>query len=400
MRVGITTFYQSNDNYGQLLQGYALQTVLLGLGHEPFTIRYGFHQRYPHLRRRERRKIFWRERMEALFPFMERRQPDTDGNYRATEGRKDDRGFDEFRKKHLRFSALTYNSLRDIRRYPPLADCYVTGSDQVWAQLLNYEDHQIFFLDFGSRRTIRISYAPSFALAEYPADLMPKLTAQLRRFDAISVREQEGIEICRQAGYDAVLVLDPTLLLTKEQYKPLMQESATELPSHFSFVYQVNVASPEELLWESFRNYNHTRGYNTIAVHANGLSDEEMEFLDGADYTYPNIQEWLRYINSSEYVLTSSFHGTAFAIIFHKPFAVCLRKDSMFAGNGRIFTLLKALGLESRIATAESDAAQLLEADIDWQAVDARLEKLRAESLDYLARALAGKKKKNKVFGK
>lgn len=400
MRVGITTFYQSNDNYGQLLQGYALQAVLLGLGHKPFTIRYGFHQRYPQLRRKERRRIFWRERLEALFPFMERRQPDSNGEYRATEGRKGDRGFDEFRERHLRFSVLTYNSLRDVRRYPPVAGCYVTGSDQVWAQLLTYEDHQIFFLDFGSRRTMRISYAPSFALEKYPADLMPKLSEQLSHFDAISVREQEGVEICREAGFDAELVLDPTLLLTKEQYEPLMRESAAKMPSGFSFVYQVNVASPEELLWDSFRSYNQARGYNTIAVHANGTSDAEMEFLDGAEYAYPNIQEWLCYISSSEYVLTSSFHGMAFAIIFHKPFAVCLRKSSMFAGNGRILTLLKALGLESRIAAVDKDVAQVLEAEIDWQAVDARLEKLRANSLDYLVGALAGKTKNNKVTGK
>jgi len=341
MRIAVITFFQSQDNYGQLLQCFALQNTLRKLGHKPYLIRYGFHQEFFHwfkkknLLTKRGRNNTWCQIMRLIYPKKNTL----------------DRKFDAFRKNYLVKSWRCYNSLVELQRHPPKARCYITGSDQVWAQLLSSDNNRSFFLDFGSAEVKRISYAPSFAMDNYPQELKGKLSEQLKRFDAISVREQSGVRICEDVGYEAELVLDPTLLLTVPDYERVMDMPCE---SRFCFIYHVNVTSKEELHWDAFCEYNKASGYRSIASFANPSEKVDMEILDGAEYVYPTIGEWLGYVKQSEYVLTSSFHGLAFSVLFHKPFVVCLRKESMFAGNDRVMTLLRTLHLENRVVNEAS----------------------------------------------
>ena len=256
MKVAIITFFQSQDNYGQLLQCYALQKVLRQMGHKPYLICYGFHEKFFH----------WLEKKNF---FTKRGIRETCHRFKETIRHRNDtsvRDFDSFRKKYLVKSMRRYNSLEELQRRPPKAKCYITGSDQVWAQLLSIDDNRSFFLDFGPQNMKRISYAPSFAVEDYPSELKEKLAEQLRRFDSISVREQSGVRICKEIGFEASLVLDPTLLLTSEQYKELMEQP---LVSNYCFVYHVNVMSKEELYWDAFFDYNEKKGLSSIATFAN-----------------------------------------------------------------------------------------------------------------------------------
>ena len=288
----------------------------------------------------------------------------------------------------MNLSQYVYNTIYDLRKYPPVADCYLTGSDQVWAQLLSKENNKTFFLDFGPKEIKRIAYAPSFAIKEYPSELCDALAHELAKFNALSVREQSGVEICRKLGYKAKLVLDPTLLLTTQAYIKLSRESAPIYSKGYCFVYHVNVSSPEELHWEKFHQYNKTKKIKAYAVHANQSPNEDLEFLNDVEYIYPNIQEWIAWIRKAEYVLTSSFHGMVFSILLHKPFAICLRTESMFAGNDRITTLLTSLGLENRIVTENSSVNDILLQKTNWKAVDKKLQALRLESIGFLKNAL------------
>lgn len=371
MRIAVITFFQSQNNYGQLLQCFALQNTLRKLGYKPYLIRYGFHQEFFHwfkkknlLTKRGRNKT-WHQIIRFINP------------------KKDvlDRGFDAFRKKYLMKSFRRYNSLVELQRHPPKANCYIVGSDQVWAQLLSDDNNRSFFLDFGSDDIRRISYAASFSMDNYPQELKGKLSEQLKRFDAISVREQSGVRICEDVGFEAKLVLDPTLLLTVSDYENMM-DSPSE--SKFCFIYHVNVISKEELYWDAFCDYNKALGYKSIATFANPSENFDMEFLDGAEYIYPTIGKWLGYIKQSEYVLTSSFHGLVFSVLFHRPFVVCLRKESMFAGNDRMLTLLRILHLEDRIAREGFRPDEILTKSIDWRSVDLALNQNREMSLNYL----------------
>lgn len=394
MRVAVITFFQSQTNYGQLLQAYALQQVLMQLGHYPYIIRYGFHE-YLQPVHGEMREIpssvplpprTLRERLKKI---LKERFGRPETTFPVVAGNKENRRFDDFRSMHIHLSQYVYNCLEDLQRYPPLADCYLTGSDQVWAQLLSSPNNKTFFLDFGFPETRRIAYAPSFAVEQYPEELNDELARQLKRFDAISVREQTGVDICRRVGCHAQLVLDPTLLLTGWHYKWLSRESKAELPKRFMLVYHVNVTEASVLHWPKFQAYNKQRGLLPIAVHANGENEKNIEFLEDAEYLYPNIQDWIRLIAKSRYVLTSSFHGMIFSILLHRPFFVCLRPESQFAGNSRILTLLSQLGLEDRVVTAETDVKQLLQRRINWWAVDRKLHALRKDSVRFLSNNLS-----------
>ena len=381
MRIAVTTFFQSQTNYGQLLQAYALQQVLMQMGHYPFIIRYGFHEPL-------------RPVLGIEYPQVSMDKLQCNTHIEAKTGDKDDRHFNDFRYHHLNLSANAYNTLEEIQCHPPIADCYMTGSDQVWAQLLNRPDNGTFYLDFGYDDTLRVAYAPSFSLDAYPKEINSLLQSNLKRFDALSVREKTGVEICRNVGYEAKWVLDPTMLLDGDYYRQLAKESQSPLPSNYMLIYHVNIKRGDLPCWDAVNSYNKAYNLKAVAVHANGEDQPDVEFIDEADYCYPCIQDWIRLIDNSQYVLTSSFHGMVFSVLLHKPFLISLRPDSMFAGNDRVFTILSALGLEERLATSEVDVAHVLSKPIDWKEVDYRIDLLRKESYDYLKGSLILKSNK------
>ena len=128
MRIAVTTFFQSQTNYGQLLQAFALQQVLMRMGHFPYIIRYGFHKPFP--------LVLSTEPPQCC---MDKLLSDKQVEVRKA-GSKEDRFFDEFRQRHLNLSENAYNHLEELQLMPPIAECYITGSDQVWAQLLSCEE--------------------------------------------------------------------------------------------------------------------------------------------------------------------------------------------------------------------------------------------------------------------
>jgi len=371
MRIAVITFFQSKDNYGQVLQCYALQKLLRELGHKPYLIRYGFHHQYFHWLRKS--NYITRQGLKRTY----HRIKEFFSRVRGLS----DRGFDSFKRRNLTLSFHRYNTLAELQRKPPRADCYITGSDQVWAQLLSRDDNRSFFLDFGPNHVKRIAYAPSFAVEDYPIELKTVLSEQLKKFDAISVRESSGVRICNSIGYRAKLVLDPTLLHEASFYERIAIKPRL---SHYCFVYHVNVKTQEEIYWDVFSEYNLRKGIRPIACFANPVNGIQMEFLNGSMYVYPSIEKWLGFILYSEYVLTSSFHGIVFSILFHKPFVVCLRQESLFAGNDRVMTLLNMLHLEDRIMNDSMSADYILSKDIDWGAVDCILARERTESISFL----------------
>ena len=379
MRIAITTFFQSQTNYGQLLQAFALQQALMQLGHYPYTIRYGFHE---HLL-----PVHGLERITPDFGKLLSNMP----KLKADEGTESNRHFDDFRQQHLNLSQNAYNTVEELRCYPPTADCYITGSDNVWAQLLCHENNATFFLDFGIDDVLRVAYAPSFALKAYPDEQNHLLAEHLKRFDAISTSEKTGVEICRKAGHEATWVVDPTMLLNGDYYRQLAAESTTQLPDDYALVYHVNIKKNDLLCWAQFSQYNAAHGLQTLAVYANGEEQpkEEVEFLSAdATYLYPTIQDWIRLIDGSRYVLTTSYHGMLFAIMLHKPFFVSLDPQGMLADNDHITDILSELGLQDRIATSETDVDAMLQQPIDWDAVDCKLTKLREQSIGYLKQHL------------
>lgn len=384
MEIGIITFWESTDNYGQVLQAYALQQVLKNMGHRPFQIRYSLKAS----QMSGNKSSIFRKALKAItvYPIIKTlikiKKNQEDVIYRNMIEKKNIiRKFSDFREKYISYSEFVYNSIDEIRTNPPKADCYITGSDQVWTMLLNNKNNNAYFLDFGNQSIKRIAYAASFARNEYPNELIPLLKEQLAKFNAISVREDEGITLCKLAGRrDVIKTLDPTFLLSKEIYLDLVKNIS--IYHNYIYTYSINIRESNELAWNEVCKYACDRKLKLITTTSSGFLPGR-EILSDTKYVYATIPEWIAYINNAECILTTSFHGIAFCIILNKPFVYFPLKGNGSKGNGRVLSLLKELGLTDRIYSGVN-LPVILDSKIDWTRVNLSIERLRMKSMDFL----------------
>lgn len=336
MKIGIITFWWSNDNYGQLLQCYALQQYLREQGHEPFLIRYDSRSDFLPL-------PVWRKVIKAFNPiklsrfirykFIKKFQKI---QFNSEEQNKQ-RQFDSFRKKYIRQSEQIYLSYSELKENPPKADCYIVGSDQVW----NFYEYPLnkcknplhaYFLDFGASSTKRISYSASWGKKKISKKFIKEIAPLLKKFDYVSVREESGLDICRKCGVpDAEFRCDPTLLLSADHYRKIYQsEEQHNNPQEYVFVYRL--VNPCDFNLDSVREWAKEKKLEIIYVTANGLQDEYEKL-------FPTIPQWLSLIDHAEYVITNSFHCCVFSLIFKKRFGVYPLTPPFHKMNSRIETL-------------------------------------------------------------
>lgn len=318
MKIGVLTFWQTSNNYGQILQMFALQSILRSHGHSPYIIRY-FTKQEKGSRSicKLFRNIFQIRRYIFFLYRIFCRQPD--------------RKFDEFRKIHLNATEKLYYSIEELRQDPPEADVYITGSDQVWNYThFSSKPDSAFFLDFGQPTTKRIAYAPSFGMKEYPTVFHDSLVQNLALFDQVSVRDRDSLEICHKHNRpDAVQVPDPTLLLPPETYSSLFEG---DLPiQKYCFIYRLggdNMIFMPEIL--SFCQKNKLLPIYVL-----------VNWPDLYKKTVPTIGHWLNLIAHADFVITNSFHGTVFSLLFQRRFVTYINLGNNQKSNGRIFSLLQ-----------------------------------------------------------
>lgn len=383
MRIGILSFTSSDNNYGQLLQCYALQTYLRKLGHEAEHVRFTpTSSKREQLSSLEGISRYLRRNMNWRFVVNASRKLRMSGAGDA------DRAFERFRGEVLHTNRFQYASIDDLRRNPPVEDVYLAGSDQIWGSDLSNPDTAGWYLDFGGPEVRRVSYAASIGRS-LTADELPLFADQLKRFDALSVRERGAKEACVACGFDAEVVVDPTLLLDAEDYRSLAGDGEPpRTPARpYLFAYILNVLYPNDIHWQAFKEYAEVRGLQVAPVYSSGYYTA-YPIIRGIEPLYPTIPEWVGLLERSECVVTPSFHGVVFSILFRRPFLALPLPGSKGKGNDRIETLLSALGLEERIFDPSQEVARQMDAPIDWAAVGERLDALRKSSKDYLARAL------------
>lgn len=285
------------------------------------------------------------------------------------------------RKLHRPFIEANFNHRTAVLRSPAdMAravreagiEAVVVGSDQVWRpDYIHADAVQDFFLGFeGDFR--RISYAASFGVGQWNFPEIVSDTAQnLARFDAVSVREASGVTICRETFWrtDATHVLDPTLLVRPD-------------------VYDTIAAPPAARSDQSVLCYLLDKpAIRAAALDAlgSGYREQSLTLADSDSVTLP---QWVAAFRDTDFVVTDSYHGTIFSIIFRRPFISIANTER---GADRFTSLLGLLGLEDRLidADAPEHIAGLVERPVDFDAVHERLAELRGASADFLSAALA-----------
>lgn len=380
MKVGIVTYWQTLDNYGQVLQCYALQNVLKSMGHEPFVIRYDAEG--------EIRKSSFLKRIAriVLYPIYIRRKRKRGAVKEARRAREAVREFNEFRLKYFSFSDKEYKNLKTLREDPPTADCYIAGSDQLWGRKLSNSDNEVYYLAFGNKVVKRVAYAGSFGMKEYPEELRDALRTNLERFDSVSCREYDGVKICEDVGIKAVKTLDPTLIAPVSLYEPLIGAKSTT--EDYAYIYSLNVSSPNDVRWEELRTYIDKQSLNPIVTIGSGYM-RGTEIYEDVTYSYATIEQWLTNIAHARFVVTTSFHGVVFCILLRRPF-VYVPLDGIFSvANNRALDLLRDIGLSAHVLLNDTTYDDILSKPIDWESAFALLSPQQDSSISFLREALS-----------
>ena len=351
-----------------------MQRYLRNQGHEAFIIRmlYG-NSFFSKIKKLVKRLLIWLKIIRADYAYRRNCVLNKNDNQRL---------FGHFRDNFISTSRIEYHHLWMLRLFYPKADCYITGSDQVWGMPLSDPKEAWHYLDFGSRITKRISYAASFGrdtIQDSDKDIFIRYASKL---DMISAREINGVNICKNLGFNAIRCVDSTLLLDAKDYESLLAKR--KHPSSYAYIYSVNMTSASEIYWSTLKHELSNMGLIPIVTTASGYIAAK-EIFDDAEYDYATPHEWLSNIYYSDIVITSSFHGVVFSILFRKNFIYFPLKSKYKSGNDRVIDLLELAGLENRTADSKENAINLLKSKIDYLQIDAsRLHKLIDQSKDFL----------------
>lgn len=352
-------------NVGASLQAYALQTYLKSLGHDVRIIDY----KPDYLSQHYRLDIVSNPKYDKPFLRQAYLLAKLPGRLRILPRKK---VFDDFTAKYLMLTRR-YASNAELSADPPAADIYFAGSDQIWNPLFRNGKDPAFYLNF-VRHGLRASYAASFAVDEFPRELRDITAQYLRRFDHISVREASGIAILRSFGIpNAEAVLDPVFLLEKAHW-----ESMARLPAEAETPY---------LLVYDFDNSPAVRALAEKIARERGLKIYSIFALPYAQrcFALGGPREFLGLVRQASFVLSNSFHATAFSTIFEREFAVVERTEKI---NTRMRDFTALLGVPERMLSVDDSIPPA----IDWSSVRHRLEAEIASSKAYIDRVLGSVK--------
>lgn len=357
-RVGVITHWNSKDNYGQKLQAYALQVVLRNLGYDPFLIRYISDG--GHITCSKWMCMYYSCKSYIKYVIKKRLLSHNDKKRKAQ----------KFIYTQLSVSQKLYTRW-SILKLPPEADFYITGSDQVWNTL-----DGSYFLDFVKNGGYKISYAASFGGYAYTGQYAKYIKKWLDDFSSLSVRENTGQDFCNKLGLlKCEIMPDPTFLLKAKDYKKLFMDINNDQPPYL-FLYLLGNENKFEI--QSAFDFANKHNLKVVYVASQGRRDSFPK-------EFPTLPQWLELLANAKYVITNSFHGTVFSLIFERNFIsipLCGNAGQM---NDRLQTLLTQTGLMQRLTI---DCNMLLE-DIAFVIIRNFIEKLKKMGLDFLNDSLS-----------
>lgn len=362
-------------NYGGIIQNYALQKVLCDMNYEVVTVNRTYNNTLTSIQQQ------WLDFKITIHHSLYRTQklPETNGNRERIK-----RYTNQFIRRNISITK-TLDTNEKIARFGEENHfhAYVIGSDQTWRPRYSPNIYN-FYLDFLASDTEcrRVAYASSFGTDdwEYTPQQTEKCLALIQRFDAVSVREDSGVALCETyLQSKPQLVLDPTLLLTEQDYNTLLS-NVPERKGLFSYV--LDQHNDKQDIIRYCQNALGLPEFKNQALKSIHNSDSK----NIEEYIMPPLEGWLSGFRDADFVVTDSFHGTVFSIIYSKPFIAIANTQR---GASRFTSLLKQLGLESRLIFSQEELTDdLLHSSIDYETVHDRLNALKSQSIHFLKTSL------------
>lgn len=376
MKIAILTL-PLHTNYGGILQAYALQTVLKRMGHNVTVLQKNPDISYPKC---VMPFVYFKR---ILYKIFKNKNIVIDiEKIRKKERSIVQRNTDSFIKKYINLEIV--NTLKDIS--PKQYDAIIVGSDQIWRKPYFcgnwYAPIEDAFLKFTNDWNIkRIAYAASFGISdiskEYTQKNIINCGSLLKLFNAVSVREYDAIDICKNKfRRNAKLVLDPTMLLPKTDYIQIINESTTPKSMGNLFCYLLDSSEFKTKIISKIASDNNLNPFY-VGV---DTSDRSLPINERIQ---PHVETWLRGFVDAKFIVTDSFHACVFAIIFNKPFIVI---ENKYRGNSRIKSLLEFTGLKHHLIQ-EGDELYMTK-DLTLRLNFNKINKLHKESIDFLEQSL------------
>lgn len=369
-KIGIITFF-NNRNYGSSLQAFALMSYLQSIGYDASIVDYTDNEN-PANRKLRRRTYTNRLLTGLLHPFIIPEMLKGKSVALKSTERDDDiiNIYKEFNSHQLKITPMN-NSMYDA---------FICGSDQVW-KIDMPGLHEVFFLRFTERKK-KISYAASLGTKEIPSYNFRRLRKYLSDFSAISVREDDSVIVLKdRLGIDAIQVLDPVLLVGKGFWENIVASTHTYSDKYIVCYFLDRFDDSVDFIIECSRKYS----AEIIIVKSNEKVPERLK--DIALTIQPDPLEFANLIHNSTLVITDSFHGTAFSILFHRLFWTIPRNYLVYDGqSNRIESLLRLTGLEFRLYSSNTESDNNDNVDFDYS--DEKLALMRQRSISFLNHAL------------
>ncbi len=356
-------------NAGASLQAYALAKYLKDIGNDVEIIDYkpdylSRHHRLTGVSPRFNKPVLRLAYLAAKFP----------KRLMARYGRRK-KAYDSFTRDFLPTTKRRYASNEDLKDNLPEADVYIAGSDQIWNTAFRNGRDPSFYLDFVPQDKIKASFAASFATEDVAEEYKEKITGWLKEFDFISVRESSGVSIIENLGIlGSVQVMDPVFLLEAKTWEAL----ASDIPKKekYILVYDFDKNTEVEGLAKKIAAEKNLKIYSVLpSAYAHKC------FAKYGPRTFVSL------VKNAEFVISNSFHATAFSLIFRKEFVVFNRHEKI---NTRMKDLLSLAGLEHRIMSCADDS---IGGTIDYEAPVKALDVGINKSKEYLDKVLNGVKK-------
>lgn len=365
MKIDIVTLHRA-QNYGSVLQTFALQKQIEELGHQAFILDY-YPERYTNkglLKRLKNKSSRFKNPLVLLIAKL--------------------LIYPSYLKKGIQFNKFMHylnlekpsfaTNEEGMGRFTD-ADAYCAGSDQIWNSHWNEGVEKALFLEFVPKGKLCFSYAASIGLSNIPANEIDETKLLLDKFEFLSLREDKGVELVKELGRtDAVQCLDPTLLMSKEEWSQYADDSynGKEYVLTYNLHHDPEIDKCAKAIASKYHLQIRNISYNWHDIVRHGHLD-----------WCPTVEGFLGLIKNAKYVVADSFHATAFSIIFEKPFVVITPE----VASSRLSSLLKMLGLDDHNIN-KFTSLKVIEQPIDYIRVKSIVATKQRESISYL----------NKVF--